>query len=234
MTHALGTSRHPRRGLTLVELIVVVAIIIILVTIITAGYSTVTRSAKDAKNLAFVNSVGQGVEAFRLDFNDRIPPLVTTPPGGASAGLGNNLATSFAVPDMIDDFQDRAEAIREARYYSDLTLGIYLLGSSDLNGDGAINYSSPGNSVPNTDDGVDGPGYKDPGQILAWKRRDPADPSRWLHQPAQTGRTYGPYLEPGNDEFIENVSFNGAIVQQLVDSYGNPLRFYTGYPVRDP
>ena len=241
MTHANTTPRRShraRRGITLVELIVVISIILLLVGLITVGYSTVVQSARTAKNTAFVQSVGQGVEAFRADFANRLPPLVLDLPRGGSA-LGSAGQGAFVVADQFDDVTERAQRIRDARYNSEFTLGIYLLGTSDLNGDGQLNYTEQGAAdvAFNEDDGLDGPGFRDPGPILAWKRRDARssqNPRPWIHEPAQTGRTYGPYLEPGNDEFIRTVTNEGASVQQLVDSFGNPIRFYSGYLTIDP
>ncbi|GAB4546551.1 MAG: hypothetical protein Tsb0013_05520 [Phycisphaerales bacterium] len=233
MTHASTTSQRSRAGLTLVELLVVITIIILLVGLITVGYTSIIAGARGAQNTAVVNALGQGVESFRSDFGGRTPPLVTRPPGGAAVSAGFN-SREFVVPDMFDSITDRAREIRDARYYSEWTLGIYLLGNSDVNGDRQTTYSTPGNEQPNLDDGHDGPGFRDPGPILAWKRRDRSTNGLWEHIPSQTGRVYGPYLESGFDEFVETVDLNGSPVQRFVDSYGNPIRFYSGYLTIDP
>ncbi len=239
MTHAhqhpaRTVSRTLRAGFTLVELLVTISIIVVLVSLITVAYSKIIGSAKSAANTSVVNAIGQGVESFRNDFASKPPPLITSPPNGSGpGGLGNASAGSFSVPQMLDDATDRALVIRDARYYSEWTLATYLLGNSDLNGDGVVTYSSPGNEQANLDDGHDGPGFRDPGPLLAWKRRESRG-GDWVHEPAQTGRIYGPYLEPGFDEFIETVDLNGAPMQRFTDSYGNPIRYYRGYLTINP
>lgn len=233
MTRARITTRRTSRAFTLVELLVVITIIFILVGLVLYVASGAIGNARRTATIAAVNSIGQGVETFRSDFNGQAPPLITRVPRG---GFTNAADNSILVPEMLATGLERAEETRDARYFSEWTLGVFLLGTGDLNGDGTETYSTPGNPQPNLDDGHEGLGFRDPGPLLAWKRPVPGNPgARPAHQAARTGRVYGPYLETGLDDFVENVEVApGIYLPRLIDSWGNPIRFYSGYPTREP
>jgi prepilin-type N-terminal cleavage/methylation domain-containing protein len=249
-----------RRGFTLVELLVVVGIIVLLVSLAVVGFSGVLGNARRASAQATVNTLGMGAEQFRIDHDD-VPPLVTEvpgfdappPPGGGGlGGGGGGNAGEIRVPGMINDFTERREAYYDARYYSEWTLPIYLLGVGDINGDGINDYSDEG--VPNRDDGVDGFGFRDPGPILAWKQRDPQvsdpdDPDFYVHAPINAGRVYGPYIDTGqldaaiidpNGEVQRSGALeavptnNGGRLYRFVDPWGTPIRYYRNYLTIDP
>lgn len=233
MLHA-RTSRIAQRGFTLVELLVSISIIVLLIGILFVAFSGILNAARSTANLAAVNSIGQGVETFRSDFNSKPPPLIIERSRGGGTGPTGSGNRAIVIPEMFDTSTERADAIRNARYYSEWTLAAYLIGDSDLNGDGITTYSQPGNEQPNLDDGHDGPGFRDPGEILAWKRRSrTAGGGAWVHEPAQTGRVYGPYLEPGFEDFTEAVNEGNSTMLRFVDSYRNPIRYYRDFITRD-
>ncbi len=221
-----------RAGFTLIELLASIAIIVLLIGIVIVAYSSLVGNAKTQASRAAVNALTQGVEAFKLDFNGKVPPLVTRPPRAPGGGVGAVQPRAFTVPGIFQDPVARAQEARDAGYYSEWSLGVYLLGEGDINGDGTTTYTTPGNPADNRDDGVDGPGFRDPGQFLSWKRFD--DAGNLIHEPATTGRTYGPYIEGGAEDYLETVVVNNARMTRFVDAWGNPIRYYTGFQSVDP
>ncbi|MCA9311187.1 MAG: type II secretion system protein [Phycisphaerales bacterium] len=202
-----------RSAFTLVELLVVIVIIALLAGLLLAAFRgafTASRTTMAQRQLA---SIAQGVDAFYNDFN--YYPPVLTPAGG---NLYVRPETSYAPRNVIDE-------LRDARYSSDFSLGIYLLGLGDTNSDGTPDSEE--------DDGLAGPGFREPGPDRYWGIT--ADGSDGM-TPADgrggyvttTGRTYGPYLSlSAAESFIERDEATG--LYRFTDPWGQPIRYYANW-----
>jgi len=244
----INHTRHPvaRRAFTLVELLVVIAIIGILVAILFISLGGAFSTAERAKSQTQVNTMVTALEAFYADFQYD-PPLVAPPKGGNSNPPG--IRTPELDAAEFADFygttaSNPAQAYQRARYHSEFSLPVYLLGMGDLNGDGRLVYDdrSTGNRVePNEDDGLDNFGFRNPGEFRAWKRRGSG--SSLVHESVGVGREYGPYIEPGViKDFVQQRKFgndgrpddNGQITMYVfVDPWGTPYRYYRNWPTRN-
>jgi general secretion pathway protein G len=69
--------RNPRRGFTLMELLVVVAIIVMLAGLGTWSYMRYLEGARESKAKLDITHISQAVEAYKLDAGDYPPDLVT-------------------------------------------------------------------------------------------------------------------------------------------------------------
>lgn len=252
-TRTLG---HPRGGFTLVELLVVIGIVGLLVTLSLVGLTRALGTAKTAATSAQLSALAQGLSMYEADFGD-VPQLVT--------GLGdysdgsNTFSDAIETPEVLasEPGQSAAarrtairDAYRNARYMSEWSLPIFLLGVGDINSDeDTVDYVGDA-AVEDEDlafdDGVAGFGMRHPGRVGAWKAVSGND---LVHRPQMEGKTYGPYVEPGAlEKFLERVpvSYNSAdsrierddasnqFLYRFVDTFGNPIRYYRGWPTRNP
>src|SRR5690606_7307297 len=110
----------------------------------------------------------------------------------------------------------------------------YLLGAGDINGR-VGDSSSAATSTPNPganndfDDGAAGPGIRAPGPDRSWGGA--ADRSN--HAPSRVGRVYGPYLDQASvSEQMRLEPQTGLF--KIVDVWGQPIRYYHGWPTLDP
>jgi general secretion pathway protein G len=94
--HHLG--RHGQRGLTLIELLIIMAVLGTLVTIGLLLYGDVTEQAKVARAVADIATIGGDIDTFEV-MNDRLPnDLVETGRGSLRDPWGNAYVYfSFAV-----------------------------------------------------------------------------------------------------------------------------------------
>ena len=77
--------KRDQHGLTIIELLTVLAIIVILISLLLPAYEKVKHAALDAKQRAQFAAIGLGLEAFRADFGS-YPASNATVQGGALAG----------------------------------------------------------------------------------------------------------------------------------------------------
>lgn len=251
MTHTHRTScparAAARGGFTLVELLSVIAIIAVLVGILLVSFSGVLGTARRSVAERLLRSVAQGVDSFKNDLG-YLPPLLSvegtglgqTPPNGSRATLPEyrTTASGGAAPSP----SDVVENLRETRYGSEYSIGVYLLGAGDIDGkqpsDGSASPASdnPGaNSAE--DDGEAGPGFRDPGPDrswggAAWRQDQTTAGTPPTTRAIRTGRVYGPYLDVaqlGESLFVEPQTG----LTKLVDVWEQPVRYYTRWPVTD-
>lgn len=256
-------QRRLATGFTLTEMLFVVALIGLLIALLLVSMSKVRYSARRAATEALLSSIGTSIEQYHADLND-YPPLVTgiddygemgrsaieTPRVlGEVAALANPGSSRDAKSTAIND------ASENARFYSEFTLGVYLLGNGDINGDNDAQQgwwtdeNSDGlvNKDDNVyDDGRFGAGFRNPGELGAWKKIVNA---QVVHDPQRTGNTFGPYLEP-TAKFLERVPVTmesdrlvvdrgqpmdntAQVLYRFVDSWGNPIRYYKDWKYRN-
>lgn len=237
-----------RRAFTLVELMVTIAIIALLLGILIPALSGAFGNANRAKSQTHLNTMVTAIEAFNADFQFD-PPLVAPPKDGRNGSPQGIRTPELRANDFADFYGATAtntvEAYQKARYYSEYSLTVYLLGIGDLNGDQRLIYDDRATSdriEPNLDDGLDGVGIRHPGEFRAWKKRDPNDNTNFVHQPAGVGREYGPYIDKGfMKDVVKEVKIgingrpdpNGPITMYtLVDLWGTPYRYYRNWPTR--
>jgi prepilin-type N-terminal cleavage/methylation domain-containing protein len=238
----MNTLPNPilRRAFTLVELLVVIAILTLLTILGVVAISAAFSRSDESFSKTQLNSIRQAIQAFSNDF--RYEPPLAAPGGGGGVLTPENDPAAFAAA-YGGSATTVAKAYEAARYRSEWSLPIYLAGVGDLNADGKLVYAEPGQNPPaaNQDDGFDGPGMRNPGELRAWKVRQSNGTLR--HDPASTGREYGPYLEPGAlKSLVKEVRVNrttgapdpaGTVVMyRFQDRHGHPIRYYRGWPVR--
>lgn len=214
-----------RRGFTLIELLVVFVIILILVGILIVALGGAISSARRSKTVAQLQSIGTAIDAFETDFR-YVPPLVTpelvspdTSPTRTGLVTPRTWAQSGGNPSDLNDYYE------DARYNSEYSLTVYLLGIGALNPD-ETDDDGIANSSTALHDGVPGPGFKAPGDLRAWKVQPPSGPLR--HEPQLTGRTYGPYLDIGTLEGLVEFDDDRGLYK-ILDVWGNPIRYYSGW-----
>lgn len=224
MRKARSTSRH-NRGFTLVELLVVFIIIAILVSILVVALGGALTSARRSNTVAQMQSIGNAIDAFETDFQ-YVPPLVTpelVSPDSSPTRTGlvtpRTWAQSGGNPDNLNAYYE------QARYNSEYSLTVYLLGIGALNPDETDDNGIAPNSTP-SHDGVPGPGFKAPGSLRAWKVQPPNGTLR--HEPQLTGRTYGPYIDLGSLEGLVDFDEERGLYR-ILDTWGNPIRYYSGW-----
>ncbi|MEC9372408.1 MAG: prepilin-type N-terminal cleavage/methylation domain-containing protein [Planctomycetota bacterium] len=219
-----NSARAPRRssGFTLVEVLVVVGLIVLLLGILGVTFSGVFRDSRRAATEQYLMNIGFAIEQFRTDFN-YYPPLIKDDPSG------------FATPSNRLTVANEVDELEETRWHSVMTLPMYLIGVGDINGD---DNDEP-EELP-LDDGVGGPGLRDPGLDQSWGGAD----NRTDHNAPVTGRTYGPYMDVAagssfrravNADFRINASdFDPQeILYTFTDRWDRPIRYYRSWPVRN-
>lgn len=231
MTHS---RRH--HGFTLVEVLVVISVIAILISILGVAFSGALSSSKNVATQSLMRSIQIGIDQFNTDFG-YLPPLLD----GAKHTL-----------DSIDEPMDKREELIAHRYQSETTLATYLLGIGEL----APHDASLGpNDDPDRHDGVQGPGFRDPGPDRSWGGARERD----NHRPPRTGRTFGPYIDIGDGEgvlrrvtladlnipaggdeedFFPDGDEDGSGADGvgdlfvITDRWDSPIRYYKDWPTR--
>ncbi len=202
-----------RGGFTLVELLVVIVIVGLLLALLLAAFSGAFSATRKTMAGRQLQTIAQAVEAFNNDFN-YYPPVLTP----TNSNQYVRPETSFPARRVVDE-------LRDARYSSEYSLGIYLLGLGDTNGDGVPDEEE--------DDGLKGPGFRDPGPDRFWGIEDGAsdgmtpDDGRAGYV-TTTGRTYGPYLSLSvAEDFIERDDDTG--LYRFTDPWGQTIRYYSNW-----
>jgi type II secretory pathway pseudopilin PulG len=231
---------HPdRRAFTIVEILVVVGVIAVLVSILLVSFRGVRRGAEAASAQRLMATVGQAVETFERDFAYLPPLLVLDAPAGSRVPLGNSagalMEPSVVVPQAKWPDASQASSLRAeleaTRYGSEYTLGVYLLGAGDIDNSEVGAATTIGRNDAN-DDGLAGPGIRDPGPDRSWGGAASRAAQNSGRTAIKTGRTYGPYLDPAG--LADRVRLDPATgLFKLTDSWDQPIRYYTGWPVLD-
>lgn len=245
MTSSAGTTRLPpstagalrrgsRRGFTIVELSVVIVIIGVLVSILLITLGKVFRSTEEIGAERQLRAIADAISQFETDMG-YFPPLLA--PDDATWALGDPAPTDSArrlvvVPESLAGNTSTAR-LRQTRYGSEYSLAVYLLGAGDLNGRVGEAGSSL-STVPNPgannehDDGAPGPGFRNPGPDRSWGGAT----DREKNNPTKFGRSYGPYLDQSTLQDQLVVEPESGLFK-ILDPWGQPVRYYTGWPTVD-
>lgn len=237
--HRVGRLRgqRPRRGFTLVEMLVTVAIIVVLLTILVVALSLAGRRAQGAKTSFVMSSVGQALVRFRED-HGYLPPV-----------LGRRDGTSPSLPLIVGGERDAVNPpdpttasfnLDLQSWYSDTSLAEFLLGYGDRTQDGygiagdvtqvltqfpnsfgvketpALGLRSPGNdgvwgAWTNPRSGYAANGSLEARNLTGFVATPPALPAPQSNNDRLEGRVYGPYLDLTDDSLVGRLDLNGNV-----------------------
>jgi len=236
-------ARPARAGFTLIELLVVLVILALLIGILGAVFARVARDSRRAATEQYMRNLTVSIEQFNNDFGYD-PPLL------APDAMIENGWTASMDPEPLDSFElvspsaqdDPAEALRNARYMSVVSLSLYLIGMGDLAPEEFAEED------PDRHDGAAGPGLRDPGADRAWggalERTDQT------HRPARSGRVFGPYTDVGSGRNFRRIADFRALATNeqeapadeldpdqrrfftFEDRWGGVVRYYRAWPTR--
>ena len=96
----VGTSEMPRRGFTLVELLVVVGIIAVLIAILFPVFSRAREQARRTKCLANLRTLGQAMFIYANQHKDRLPN------GNGPMVFEDPLAADWVMVNFADEVKD--------------------------------------------------------------------------------------------------------------------------------
>ncbi len=105
------TTRHAAKGMTLVELLIVISIIIMLVSILMPSFNEVRRSIYATKSKARIAELATGIAAFQKEYNYY--------PGQDNWGdfaKGDNVSGSSALADALFPEDEEDSTKRIAKY----------------------------------------------------------------------------------------------------------------------
>lgn len=243
-THA-HPARPSRPGFTLVELLVTISIVAVVLAILGVGLAQALSGGRRAATEQQLRTIAMGVEQFKSDFN--YYPLLLNDDAAALNGPDR-----FTAVDGVNGAGERdPNEAPDARFHSIFSLPFYIVGHGDLAPRGYL----PDN--PERNDGVSGPGFRDPGPDRAWGGARQRTTS--THRPSVQGRSYGPYIEVANKPDVFRVAVGDDFrrfnedpagveafnqlqrdpqvredIFVLADRWDKPIRYYRGVPNEDP
>lgn len=224
-----------RAAFTIVELMIVVAVVAVLVSILLVAFGGARRSAEQANATRFMTIIGQAIESFERELG-YLPPLlmydldVSDQPLLGNLPPGNSRATMI-IPEAKwgNSPSDMRAALARTRYGSEYSLAVYLLGTGDINGDELAGNIVGSNSAE--DDGLAGPGFRDPGPDRSWGGAAGRQHQRDNQTAAKIGRTYGPFLDMA--ALADHIRLDARTgLFKITDNWGQPVRYYKGWPIR--
>lgn len=234
-------TERPRRGFTLIEMLMSILVIGVLLSLVIVAAVHVTRLAKDTVNSQTLRSISAAMAQFKTE-NGILPPLVrdqqasnnvTQVTLGSPAKTYVNVLFRDKAQNDADQVLLRTQTVTDAsnpfggagfgqrdRRYSERSLAVYLLG--------AMNALDINNTLPL--DGVLGLGsYKafgDGSFDIPKSVRDRANSSNPNAEPNRGGgKVLGPYLEASAGKIVFTDSSDDHTVT-LVDAKNVPFRYY--------
>lgn len=203
--HRPNRGRQGRRAFTLLEVLFVTIILIALVAILAVAIGAAMRSAREAAERQFINSLMFGVEQFKQQF-DFLPLLVDD---------GDPVNTAQSRPNLLPNppgnsvrqhnqlLRTPPTSIENEERFSEHSIPYYLVGVLD----GEI-------------DGVDGPGFTRP-------NRDDGSFAR-------RGQRYEALIDLGRDPWrLDRTQPDPQHNVVLLDRWRTPIRYYRWLPQFD-
>lgn len=244
LTGTSAAHAGTRRGFTLLELLVVVVIIGVLAGILLVSFSGVLRGSRNASAENTLRAVGQAIDAFNTDLS-YLPPLLVVDDTGWNIGEAPGNNSRLVVPEFWDRGGGTGEpsaaqirnTLESARYASEYSIAAYLMGAGNIDGVPFSDDDTGANT--DDDDGKAGPGFRNPGPDRSWggaadrsaQTEDGPNP-----RATRTGRVYGPYLDQNamadRMELDRRAGGDGFGLYKLLDPWGQPIRYYTGWPTK--
>lgn len=247
--------RATRSGFTLVELLVAVTIIAVLLTLLAVAVRGVVGMAQGSQTSSMLGTISQAITAFKGDFGYE-PPLISSNAPNAGGIRVPELLDNAA--DIRRDY--RARRYHSQFSLPVYLLGMGNINGVTTESTETFPNSQPvGQDSPNyrtfaAHDGVPGPGLREPGKFRCWKVPSPVIGASfpYVHEPTLVGRTYGPYLDPQQmAKLIQPVEVISSpdwplrprgrfdpptkvFMYRLIDPRGGAIRYYRGYPLKDP
>lgn len=207
------------RGFTIIELLIVIGIIGLLASIFMVAASGILGGAKRAAADRQLQTIVQALQQFEADLGT-LPPLLTP------ADIGDSTVTD---PEAEPVAQNVANRLREARYKSEYSLAIYLLGAGDIDGSEPDGEKIGANDA--NDDGQAGPGIRNPGLDKSWGGAFNRSVQRKDQTATKIGTVYGPYLDMGSlGDSLRLDPETGLFF--ILDPWDQPIRYYKGWPTR--
>lgn len=240
----------PRRGFTIVELLVVTAVAILLISILVLAVSGATRAAQKSNTIALMDSIKKGLIQFKEDIG-YYPRLL-----GAPIPSVTNARDLYPPPNP-DDPTGQPFAQRVQPWYSVTSIPEFLVGTGHHyeDGYGIVRDDAPNASSYPSRWRHETPGYaiRHPGPDGIWgaaasggtvAARRPAFGSEASPTAADIGKSYGPYIDLKDQSILAAVvdfDAQGAVVKfsnemlpaeweaapkAIVDYWGRPIRYY--------
>ncbi len=107
MLQCMGGSREGRRrGLTLVELLVVVSILSVLMALLVPALERIRHQARSVIGMQRLREITTAVNTFATDHDERYPPSIAT--------IGMEDSWNWQAPNMLTGYLERAPGIRRS------------------------------------------------------------------------------------------------------------------------
>jgi|GEM_PF-1685241 len=225
-----------RYAFTLIEILVVIGIMALLFGILGVMYSRVLGGARRAATSNQMRSMSSAIEQFKNDFG-YYPPVLSDDPTAMAGPERLKIVNDDRGPMGVRNRQEARDELEAARYSSVFTMSVYLTGVGDITGANVGASGEDTDTETTRDDGVIGPGFRDPGGDHAWGGAFDQN----LHAAPVTGRTYGPYLDLGSGKHTRLIldpnkgkdPVEAAGLYLFVDRWSTPIRYYRSWPTRD-
>ncbi len=214
-------SARTARAFTIIELLLVVAIIGVLVSLVIVSLSGVLRTSNNGLAARQLQTVATAIQQFENDLG-YIPPLMVP---------SEDEQNVVVDPLKQGNSNQVLTELRRNRYMSEYSLVMYLVGAGDIDGDEPSTQRQGVNT--DEDDGLAGPGIRNPGPDRSWGGATNRSLQRNSDTATKTGRTYGPYLDPADVSELLALDENTGLFR-LVDPWDQPIRYYSGWPTLRP
>ncbi len=230
-------QRVAATGFTLVEILVVVSIVTILAGIVLTVMARALRTSETQATRNLLRSLSTAIEQFHADFGF-YPPVLSDDTSLMSGPQRLTVVDDDRIPPAgASDPQQALQELQRSRFNSVFTLPVYLAGIGDVTGSNVGSSGEAPNEETIRDDGMVGPGLRDPGPDRSWGGAW----DRTLQKAPVAGRVFGPYVDVGSGRNVRLIldpneagdPVEAAGLYLLTDRWGTPFRYYRKWPTRD-